>query len=121
MSASTRASKHEAWDPEVTPVSREDASAVAVSATRARLALVQQSRRDAIYAARRERSNRATDPGLGPLQPARAQLDTLPDSGAPAPRPAPPKGNPVALVMAVLAALGTLATAVQQLISALGH
>ena len=118
MSASTRASKPEAWDPEVTPVSREDASAVAVSATRARLALVQQTRREAIYAARRGRSVRATDPGMGPP---RAQQITLDDSGAPAPSPAPPQRNVVGLVLATLAALGTLAGAVQQLISALGH
>lgn len=119
MNASTRASKPEAWDPEVTPVSREDASAVAVSATRARLALVQQTRREAIYAARRGRSVRATDPGMGPP---RAQQITLDDSGATATRPAPPKsGNPVALVMAVLTSLGALAAAIQQLISALGH
>lgn len=108
-------------DLDTTPVSREDSSAVAVSLTRARLALVQQARRGAIYEARRARSARATDPGLGPLQPARAQQDTLPDSEAPAPRPEPPAKSPVALVLAVLAALGTLAGAVQQLVSALGH
>jgi len=114
MSASTRASNPEL---DVTPTSREDASALAVSATRARLALVQQTRREAIYAARRGRSARATDPGLGP---ARAQQITLDDSGATAPSPAPPKSK-VGLALAVLTALGTLAAAVQQLVSALGH
>lgn len=119
MSERTPANKSEAWDADVTPTSREDASAVAVSATRARLALVQQARRDAIYTARRGRSARATDPGLG-LSPPRAQQITLDDSGAMAPRTEPPKSK-VGLVLAVLTALGTLAAAVQQLVSALGH
>lgn len=116
MSGSTRGS-----NPDITPVSRQDSATLAVSVTRARLALVQNERRQAIYEARRGRSSRATDPGIGPAPEPRAQLDTLDDSGAPAPSPAPPQRNVVGLVLATLAALGTLAGAVQQLISALGH